>query len=753
MPARATLTRKRQILETAMRTRQANLTASDARLIDLKPGELIGGCYKLANLVGKGGMGLIYKAKHETLDRTVALKFIAPSMVSAENWELFKKEAKINSSLSHNTICQIYDLGLHAGVLPFYAMDFIEGQTLEEIILNSGPLSVGATLEIFIRVAEGLSYAHRRSVVHKDIKPANIMVTNNESGLQVKILDFGIAELNEGRKAQAETDVIYGSAAYMSPEQFRGLKLDQRADIYSLGCAMYETLTGMPPFQDETYEELCESHKRTEAPLLRASTGIDFSDELEAIIHKCLRKRAEKRYQSANEIAIDLQRLLDGKELQFARDQIADIKPAEHDNLAIPPHKQPIILILVASALLVAGSASMIYMQVANLDRAQADRKSTKLKASGEAVVANRTTAPLQFEKSVPIAKDTYTDNVIARQSGKNTLDNQFFVKESVGPENTRRLIYKFPTSFARVQLIVSNNDFERFGIYQLDSPVISDKTIFGPSDTRHNCVGKIEIPGSKLLTLKFVTSSVLSSNFVKGFRQKDIQGLDFNQYDEGDISLYQACVNRFPNLERLILSNTQESDPTIKSLAGFKHLKQLALKDWYCSKNTVPYISLFPELTSLYVSTNGSLEALLKFYLASCPLKTLIIRSTTLSQSDIDYLTNLKTLKSVSFGGCKFPKDYLKELFKSESITQVNIWNDYFNPYEQDLRAIGTSSAIKEIHFYSLKAPTVAGQRMLDSLTKRGIKSTWQITKHPCEGALYSPDTAPSQTEQSFAP
>ncbi|MBK7840051.1 MAG: serine/threonine protein kinase [Candidatus Obscuribacter sp.] len=742
VPARATLTRKRQLLETAMRTRQANLTASDARLIDLKPGELIGGCYKLDYLVGKGGMGLIYRAKHQSLDRTVALKFIAPSLVSKENWNLFKNEAKISSTLSHSTICQIYDLGLHAGVLPFYAMDFIEGQTLEEIILNSGPLSVGATLEIFSKAAEGLSYAHRRSVVHKDIKPANIMVTNTAQGLQVKILDFGIAELNEGRKDKKEIEVIYGSAAYMSPEQFRGQPLDLRTDLYSMGCAMYETLTGMPPFQDATYEALCESHKRAEVPLLSDSTGIEFAVELEAIIQKCLQKQAEKRYQSANELAIDLQRLMDGKELQFARNQIADIRTSVHGDLAAPAHKQPVIFIWVAASILLASAASLIYLQVANLDRTSSDLKDPEQKVSAEAVAPKRSEAHIQSDTS--ISKSTYNleDTFVDMQTGQNALNNEFFVKEDTGPDNTKRLIYKFPPSFNSAEIIHSSSDFDRFSIDQLDSPVISHQRSFSQSNTKQLCVGKIEVPGNKFLTLKFLPGTAISPDFVKGFRQKDIRGLDFSMYADDTQSLNQSCVNRFVNLERLILSNTQENDQTIKSLSSFKHLKQLALIDWYCSKNTVPYISLFPELTTLYVSTKGSPEALLRFYLASCPLQNIILRSTILSQSDIDYLTNLKTLKSVSFGGCKFPKGYLKELFNSKSITQVNIWSDYFNPYEQDLQAISASSALKEIHFYSLKAPTVAAQRMIDELKKRSIKCTWEITKTSSKGFTAMPAT-----------
>jgi len=207
----------------------------------LSPGDTIGGCYEILELAGEGGMGAVYRAKHKVLERQCAIKFLAPSLVSEKSWLLFQKEAKINSTLLHHSICQVYDLGIHAGKLPYYAMDFVDGHSLEEVISFQGPLTLGATLEIFIKVCEGLSYAHRKGIIHKDIKPANIMVTtDNTEDLDVRVLDFGISELSEPSTASRSQnnlddsdDEILGSAAYMSPEQFRGEELDKRSDIYN----------------------------------------------------------------------------------------------------------------------------------------------------------------------------------------------------------------------------------------------------------------------------------------------------------------------------------------------------------------------------------------------------------------------------------------------------------------------------------------------------------------------------------------
>ncbi|GEM_PF-615260 len=327
---------KRTSLKTAMQTARANQAQATIAMAELAPGQIIGGCYELIDLAGQGGMGSVYKARHTVLGRLCAVKFLLPSMITPRTWFLFQKEAKLVSTMQHQTICQVYDLGIHNETVPYYCMDFVEGATLENTIVKHGPLSVGATLELFIKVCEGLNYAHKRNVVHKDLKPANLMITGSSNTIEIRILDFGIADLAESaRESQGQgldsepnsnglqpkgvlkqADII-GSASYMSPEQFVGDAVDRRSDIYSLGCVIFETLVGAPPFLEQSFEELRHAHLNTLPPSLEAPTGIYFPLSIQAIIAKCLEKKPDHRYQSAAELAADLELALAKKPLQY----------------------------------------------------------------------------------------------------------------------------------------------------------------------------------------------------------------------------------------------------------------------------------------------------------------------------------------------------------------------------------------------------------------------------------------------------
>jgi serine/threonine protein kinase len=330
---------KRTSLKTAMQTARANQAKATIAMAELAPGQIIGGCYELLDLAGQGGMGSVYKARHTVLGRLCAVKFLLPSMITPRTWFLFQKEAKLVSTMQHQTICQVYDLGIHNETVPYYCMDFVEGATLESTIIKHGPLSVGATLELFIKVCEGLNYAHRRGVVHKDLKPANLMITGSSNTIEIRILDFGIADLAEsaresqGQAFDSESDSkaqqprgalkqadIIGSASYMSPEQFVGDAVDRRSDIYSLGCVIFETLVGAPPFLEQTFEDLRHAHLAKLPPSLEAPTGIYFPLSIQAIIAKCLEKSPDHRYQSVAELSVDLELALAKKPLQHAID-------------------------------------------------------------------------------------------------------------------------------------------------------------------------------------------------------------------------------------------------------------------------------------------------------------------------------------------------------------------------------------------------------------------------------------------------
>lgn len=300
---------------------QAVGTIDTLATFELERGDVIDGSYQLLELIGQGGMGVVFLSRHVSLERTCALKILSPAMYSETSWMMFQNEAKIVAALNHPSICPIYDLGIYKERLPFYAMEYLPGETLEQVLLKQGTLSLGAVAEVFEQLADGLAYAHERGVIHKDIKPGNIMlVPRSENEITIKVLDFGLAELNAPGKSNIRIDRAVGTAAYMSPERFAGGASDHRSDLYSIGCSIFEALTGSLPFEG-TDEELAELHARATIPLMQERTGIQFPHEIEAVVRKCLAKNPNDRYQSAQDLRTDLLCVLDGEPLRVAQNE------------------------------------------------------------------------------------------------------------------------------------------------------------------------------------------------------------------------------------------------------------------------------------------------------------------------------------------------------------------------------------------------------------------------------------------------
>ncbi len=275
------------------------------------------GHYQIISLLGKGGMGEVYRARDIKLDRIVALK-ILPAEVAADKERMgrFIREAKAASALNHPNVAHIYEIGDAEGV-SFIAMEYVEGQTLAARI-NGQPLPVSEVVEIGIQIADALDDAHRKGVTHRDIKPANVML--NERG-QVKVLDFGLAKIARSTDQPVASDIItiaktasgvvMGTVPYMSPEQAMGREVDHRSDIFSLGVALYEMITGRRPFEGATPSETIAAILRDEPPPLAVHLP-DAPRELERIVGKALRKDREERYQSAKELIAELKMLSSG---------------------------------------------------------------------------------------------------------------------------------------------------------------------------------------------------------------------------------------------------------------------------------------------------------------------------------------------------------------------------------------------------------------------------------------------------------
>ncbi len=270
-------------------------------------GKILNSRYELKKLIGSGGMADVYMATDSLLGRTVAVKILHPQYAKDPVFVArFRQEAQAAANLNQDNIVNVYDWGIENSTY-YLVMEYVEGRDLKDIILQGGQLLPERAAEIAMSICLALEAAHAQGVVHRDIKPQNIIVTYDS---KIKVMDFGIARTTGG-SAMTETGTIMGTAQYISPEQAQGRAADPRSDLYSLGIALYEMLTGKVPFDGENPVAIAYKHVR-EDPLPPSMINPDISPELEAVVMKALSKNPENRYQSAVEMYSDLERCLEG---------------------------------------------------------------------------------------------------------------------------------------------------------------------------------------------------------------------------------------------------------------------------------------------------------------------------------------------------------------------------------------------------------------------------------------------------------
>jgi len=288
---------------------------------EFKSGDIIGGAYEIIDLLGQGGMGNIYRARHNIMMEEYALKTLRADALTDVSWKRFQKEAQAIGRMNHQNIVAIYNFGLHDGKVPYYVMAQLQGKTLLEIVAERGPLPMEEALPIFVEVCNGMGYAHKKGIIHRDLKPPNVVVLNKpQAGSSVKIVDFGIVKLSDDGGNQQLTNIgeVCGSPYYMSPEQCEAGAVDSRSDIYSVGCTLYEILTGAPPFRGRNVVDTMLKHQSAPPPPLSTPGVKTFPPMLERILQKMLAKKPEHRYQTMEEAAQDLQAVLDGKDLPLS---------------------------------------------------------------------------------------------------------------------------------------------------------------------------------------------------------------------------------------------------------------------------------------------------------------------------------------------------------------------------------------------------------------------------------------------------
>jgi serine/threonine protein kinase len=274
---------------------------------------LLGGRYELDGVVGRGGMAEVYRARDIRLDRIVAIKTLRTDLARDQIFQArFRREAQSAASLNHPSIVAVYDTGedMATGVpVPYIVMEYVDGRTVRDLLQEGHRLLPERSLEIIDGVLRALEYSHQAGIVHRDIKPGNVMVTRNGD---VKVMDFGIARaMSDAQSTMTQTAQVIGTAQYLSPEQARGDRVDARSDLYSAGCLLYELLTGRPPFTGDSPVAIAYQHVR-ENPVPPSRVDPDVPAWADAIVLKAMAKSPADRYQSAADMRADLQRAASG---------------------------------------------------------------------------------------------------------------------------------------------------------------------------------------------------------------------------------------------------------------------------------------------------------------------------------------------------------------------------------------------------------------------------------------------------------
>jgi len=305
-------------------------------------------------------MGVVYKVKQFFLDKEFALKTINKHCLTEKSIRRFQQEAITSFAIDHPNVIMVNDFGLLDDDTPFLVMELIDGETLADRLKARSRLSVDDAIALFIQICFGMAYAHDKGIVHRDIKPTNIMLLNKlPFGTEgsVKIVDFGIAKYSarEGGEVQAltRTGEVFGSPLYMSPEQCQGGTVDQRSDIYSLGCVLFEALTGTLPFIGENALLTMLKHQTDTPPTMRETTGSTYPKALEAIVAKMLAKHPSQRYQNLGAVAMELAAIKDGGVVKVQSPQ--DLKKKEEEKISIT--KSNFVALLCGVALFVAISS------------------------------------------------------------------------------------------------------------------------------------------------------------------------------------------------------------------------------------------------------------------------------------------------------------------------------------------------------------------------------------------------------------
>lgn len=583
----------------------------------LQPGDIVGENYVIIELLGVGGMGYVYKVRHLILEKIYAMKTIGSDQVSEMAWRRLQVEAQAIARINHPNIVGIHNLGVHNGAqqnrIPYYVMDYLKGENLAEILRRKRHLSLEASLPLFIEICKGLGYAHKKGIVHRDIKPGNIVILDQPdfSGARVKLVDFGIAKLagtvDPDNQKLTTVGEVFGSPLYMSPEQCEGKRIDARSDIYSLGCTFFETLTGDAPFHGENPVATMLMHTQTEPPTLYEGCGIDFPESMEKLVATMLAKAPMNRYPNLERVAEDLQKIMEGGEIgesPFAGPGSGHRSGDDsHNNQSkTVADTRAIKAIASITPIKIAALAALLVVSLVSIALYFTNQRTidTTTAVATKALVKTAPSAPV--EKYSQVLSDGYVRFNFPEKQSLGTISTHFNDKKGVQAQSS--------VSFRKdAKLYFMAND------YAIAHPEIFDSF-------RADDLHAITAPQNSMVT-------------------------DVNKGGQDtDVNRAIAHIGNLTGLKHLGLDVTNASDSAIEDLNKLVNLRVLKLNNTDMSGAGLSKLKRLKNLTSLSFSHNNDCKDMLKALAGSTEIDSLYLEGQNIDEEAAKLLASCKNLR-----------------------------------------------------------------------------------------------------------
>lgn len=605
-------------------------TSTDEEELEVDPEKFPVERYAPLVILGSGMAGTVYLCTDRLLKKKVAIKLL--STLTPEQLVAFQGEARAASKLNHPNVVKVMDFGVTTGGVPFMVMEFVNGDDLAGILKQEGTISVTAALYIFGKVCDGLAEAHKQNIFHRDIKNSNILVGALESHQpDVRLIDFGVASVRSVTDSQtAQGATLVGTPAYMSPDQALGKPYDARCEVYSMGCALFEALTGSPPFTAETALEIINKHAHEKPPRLTdVNPDVDFSDQLEKVVAKCLAKKPSERYQSMEDLSHAL--------TAIALNDLADA-PAPRDSetakAEVPPAKNNLLIAacVVVGLILVASVWAVVSQILPSSTPTPSPNLSTDA-SDTEHFEGGELQAPLIPLDATHFVRRKYngakylvssgelTDADIAEVSSQQDLEGVYILSENVTGEGFTAVI-PAPLKY----LDINNTPLTDKG-FDAISKIKSLKTL---------ALGDLDISAAQMEMLTKLPA---------------LEKLDLANSHPSQSAI--AKLSAFPTIDTLILSNVQTAKAAdLETLVSDSNLKTLDLSYIKFGTQDLSPLEKLVGLTKVNF-TGSDIDDRALAHIAKLPLNTVSFDRTNVTGNGIQTLAGLHKLEQLSLRGC----------------------------------------------------------------------------------------------------